>query len=121
MAEDNALNAEIAEVLLTDSGAKVTIVEDGKQALDLFEEKPKGTFDAILMDIMMPVMDGLEATRNIMALKRPDAKEIPIIAMTANAFKEDRKKCLAAGMNEHLAKTLRMDMVIETIAKCCSE
>lgn len=121
LAEDNALNAEIAEVLLTDSGAKVTIVEDGKQALDLFEEKPKGTFDAILMDIMMPVMDGLEATRNIMALKRPDAKEIPIIAMTANAFKEDRKKCLAAGMNEHLAKPLQMDMVIETVAKCCSE
>ena len=117
LAEDNDLNAEIAELLLTDAGAEVTLVRHGKQAVDKFSSEPAGTFDAILMDIMMPVMDGLSATKAIRALDRPDAKEIPIIAMTANAFQEDAKKCLAAGMNAHLAKPLDIEKVIAAIAK----
>lgn len=117
LAEDNDLNAEIAELLLTDAGAKVTIVGDGKQAVDRFSSDPPGTYDAILMDIMMPVMDGLTATETIRAMERPDARTIPIIAMTANAFEEDAKKCLAAGMNAHLAKPLDIEKVIATVAR----
>ena len=119
MAEDNELNAEIAELQLKEAGADVTIVRDGQQAVDLFIEKPEGTFDAILMDIMMPVMDGLSATRVIRALDREDAKQIPIIAMTANAFAEDARRSMEAGMNAHLAKPLDMKKVILTIQKCC--
>ena len=115
LVEDNELNAEIAEMLLTDQGAKVTMVADGKQAVDLFAANPEGTFDAILMDIMMPVMDGLTATRTIRAMERPDAKTIPIIAMTANAFKEDAEKCFAVGMNAHLAKPLEIELLKRTI------
>ena len=119
LAEDNELNAEIAEMLLQDNGATVTVVTDGQQALDRFRESAPGTFDAILMDVMMPVMDGLAATRAIRAIPRADAKRIPIIAMTANAFEEDAKKCLAAGMNAHLAKPFQMEKVITTIAQHC--
>ena len=119
LAEDNELNAEIAESQLKEAGADVTIVSDGQQAVDLFIEKPEETFDAILMDIMMPVMDGLSATRAIRALDREDAKTIPIIAMTANAFAEDEKRSLEAGMNAHLAKPLRMKKVVATIVKYC--
>ena len=119
LAEDNDLNAEIAEVLLTDKGADVTLVTNGKQALDLFRTSEPGTFDAILMDVMMPVMDGLAAARAIRSLERPDARTIPIIAMTANAFYEDAEKCLAAGMNAHLAKPLEIRKVAAEIARCC--
>ena len=119
LAEDNDLNAEIAQTLLEDEGAEVTLVTDGKQAVERFQSEPPGTFDAILMDIMMPVMDGLAATRAIRALDRPDAKTIPILAMTANAFDEDAKKCLEAGMNAHLAKPLEMKKLIETLSGCC--
>ena len=108
LAEDNELNAEIAELQLKEAGADVTIVRDGQQAVDLFIEKPEGTFDAILMDIMMPVMDGLSATRVIRSLDREDAKTIPIIAMTANAFVEDARRSMEAGMNAHLVKPLDM-------------
>lgn len=119
LVEDNDLNAEIAQMLLEDKGADVTVVTDGKQALDLFSSSARGTFDAILMDIMMPVMDGITATKAIRALDRPDAKEIVIIAMTANAFEEDAKKCISAGMNAHLAKPLQIDKVIAEINHFC--
>ena len=115
IAEDNELNAEIAMMILSDNGATVTIVENGKKALKLFTETPPYTFDAILMDMMMPEMDGIETTRQIRALNRPDAKTIPIIAMTANAFAEDAEKCIAAGMNAHLAKPLNINKLISTI------
>lgn len=117
LAEDNELNAEIARTLLEDEGAEITIVHDGQQAINAFDENPAGTFDAILMDVMMPVVDGLTATRTIRALPRPDASTIPIIAMTANAFDEDIKQCLEAGMNAHLSKPLEMEKVVETIGK----
>ena len=115
IAEDNELNAEIAKTVLEDVGALVTRVEDGQQAVELFKEKPKGTFDAILMDLMMPVMDGYTATKEIRSLERSDSKTIPIIAMTANAFQEDAEKCIAVGMNAHLAKPLDIEKVMITI------
>ena len=115
MAEDNALNAEIARTLLEDAGAHVTVVSDGQQAVDAFRSSQPGQYDAILMDVMMPVLNGLEATRQIRALERPDAKTIPILAMTANAFAEDAQKCLAAGMNEHLAKPIQIQTVVDAI------
>lgn len=121
LVEDNELNAEIAETMLSDQGAEITIAHDGKQAVNLFLGKPEGTFDAILMDIMMPVMDGITASRTIRASDHPDAGRIPIIAMTANAFKEDGDKCLEAGMNAHLAKPLDIGEVISTIAHFCKE
>lgn len=117
LAEDNELNAEIAQMLLEDAGAVTTLVTDGKQAVEIFESNPAGTFDAILMDIMMPVMDGLTATKTIRALDRPDAKTIPIIAMTANAFAEDAKKCMDAGMNAHLSKPLDIETVKQVICE----
>ena len=119
MAEDNELNAEIAQVLLEDEGAKVTVVTDGKQAVDLFQAKPPGTFDAILMDIMMPKMDGISAAKAIRSLERKDGAEVPIIAMTANAFDEDEKRCLEAGMNAHLTKPLQIEKVTAAIAEFC--
>ena len=117
LVEDNELNAEIAETLLSDEGAAVTVTKDGLQAINIFKEKPEGSFDAILMDIMMPVMDGLTATKKIRTLNHPDAKKIPIIAMTANAFKEDKEKCLAAGMNAHLAKPIEIENVKKVLCE----
>ena len=119
LAEDNELNAEIAEVLLKDEGARITLVKDGQQVVDAFAGNKPGTFDAILMDIMMPNMDGISATKQIRAMKRKDAREIPIIAMTANAFEEDARRCMEAGMNAHLPKPFQMEQVIEIIAKFC--
>ena len=116
LVEDNDLNAEIARILLQDAGATVTTVSNGQKAVDLFQEKPPHTFDVILMDVMMPVMDGLTASKAIRSLDRSDAKTIPIVAMTANAFAEDAEKCLAAGMDAHLAKPLEMGKVTETLA-----
>ena len=115
LVEDNELNAEIAKTVLEDVGALITRVEDGQQAVKLFKEKPAGTFDAILMDLMMPVMDGYTATKKIRSLEHSDAKTIPIIAMTANAFQEDAEKCIAVGMNAHLAKPLDIEKVMITI------
>ncbi len=104
--EDNALNREIAQCMLEESGALVVTAENGEEALTLFSASEIGEFDAILMDIMMPVMDGMQAARAIRNLAREDAGTIPIIAMTANAFIEDKKKALEAGMNEHLTKPI---------------
>ena len=121
LVEDNELNAEIAQMLLEDMGINIVTVGNGKQALNEFKENKEGTFDIILMDMMMPVMDGLTATKKIRALDRPDAKTIPIIAMTANAFEEDAKKCLQAGMNAHLAKPLEIEKLVETISAFCKK
>lgn len=121
IAEDNELNAEIIETLLEDVGAEITIARDGQEAVELFKINPQGTFDAILMDVMMPYMNGLEATRIIRSLDRADAEKIPIIAMTANAFEEDVKKCIEAGMNAHLSKPLQMDKVIAVIYQYYAE
>ena len=121
LVEDNDLNAEIAQVQLEEAGAQVTVAKDGKEALNLFTESAEGTFDAILMDIMMPVMDGITATKAIRALKRSDAGTIPILAMSANAFEEDVKKSLEAGMNTHLAKPLKIERVIAAIATYCKK
>lgn len=116
LAEDNTLNAEIAQILLEDEGAKITWAQDGQEVIDIFNRAKPGTFDAILMDMMMPNIDGITATKIIRGMDREDAKEIPIIAMTANAYDEDARKCMEAGMNAHLAKPLQMDKVITTIA-----
>ena len=120
LVEDNELNVEIAKTVLEDVGALITRAENGQQALELFKEKPAGTFDVILMDLMMPVMDGYTATRKIRELERSDAKTVPIIAMTANAFQEDAEKCIAVGMNAHLAKPLDIEKMKKTIKSICS-
>ena len=117
LVEDNELNAEIAEFMLTENGAEVETVKNGLEAVQRFEASEPGTYDVILMDVMMPVMDGLTATRTIRALERQDAKTIPIIAMTANAFREDVEKCMEAGMNAHLAKPLDDKKIKQTISE----
>ena len=119
LAEDNDLNAEIAVSLLEEQGMIVTRAADGKSALLQFCNTAPGTFDLILMDIMMPEMNGYETTKAIRNLSdRPDGKEIPIIAMTANAFAEDVQAALDAGMDDHVAKPMDMDILISAIEKC---
>ena len=115
LAEDNDLNMEIATELLKEQGAIVTGVPNGAEAVVAFASHPQGTYDLILMDIMMPVLDGLEATKQIRTLNRPDAARIPIIALTANAFAEDSKKCKDAGMNAHLTKPINLEKMLRTI------
>ena len=118
LAEDNELNAEIATVQLEEFGMNVERAVDGKNAVEVFRNHPKGTFDVILMDVMMPEMNGYEATKAIRAMNdRPDGKNIPIIAMTANSFAEDVQASLDAGMNAHLSKPIVMDEVIKTILR----
>ena len=115
--EDNALNLEIAQSMLEYEGVQVSSVTNGQLAVELVAASAPGTFDAILMDIMMPVMDGIEATKAIRNLPREDAKTIPIIAMTANAFAQDREKVFEAGMNEHLTKPVDPMALYRTLAK----
>ena len=118
LAEDNDLNAEIAIVQLEELGMQITRAVDGKEAVRCFAENPQGTFDIILMDIMMPQMNGYEATKAIRSLDdRPDGRTIPIIAMTANAFAEDVQASLDAGMNGHLSKPIVIDEVVKAIAR----
>ena len=117
LAEDNELNMEIAEFVLQDEGADVTKAWDGQEAVELFRNSAPGEFDVILMDIMMPVMNGYEATKMIRSLDREDAKTIPIIAMTANAFMEDRIRAKEAGMDEHVAKPVDVELLIKVIHK----
>ena len=115
--EDNELNMEIAEYMFTERGAVVEKAADGKKALEMFAASEEGYYDVIMMDIMMPVMDGLEATRHIRSMNRRDAMTIPIVAMSANAFQEDVEKSLAAGLNEHLTKPLDEKKLTETMKK----
>ena len=117
LAEDNELNMEIAEFVLQNEGAGVTKAWDGQEAVELFRNSEPGEFDVILMDIMMPVMNGYEATKMIRSLDREDAKKIPIIAMTANAFTEDRIRAKEAGMDEHVAKPVDVELLIKVIHK----
>lgn len=111
VAEDNEINAEILSELLSVEGATCEILENGRLAVDRFEKAAEGEFDAILMDVQMPVMNGYDAAKAIRALKRRDATEIPIIAMTANAFAEDVRDALDAGMNVHIAKPIDMELL----------
>ena len=117
LAEDNELNMEIAEFVLQNEGADVTKAWDGQEAVELFRNSESGEFDVILMDIMMPVMNGYEATKIIRSLDREDAKVIPIIAMTANAFTEDRIRAKEAGMDEHVAKPVDVELLLKVIHK----
>ena len=117
LAEDNELNMEIAEFMLQNEGAEVTKAWNGQEAVELFRKSKPGEFDVILMDIMMPVMNGYEATKKIRSLDREDAKMIPIIAMTANAFTEDRLRAKEAGMDEHIAKPVDGKLLINIIYK----
>ena len=117
LAEDNELNMEIAEFMLQNEGTVVTKAWNGQEAVELFRKSKPGEFDVILMDIMMPVMNGYEATKMIRSLDREDAKTIPIIAMTANAFTEDRLRAKEAGMDEHIAKPVDGKLLIKVIHK----
>lgn len=116
LCEDNALNAEIATRLLVKEGYSVELAHDGLEGVDLFERSPEGTISAVLMDIRMPTMDGLEATARIRALDRADAENVPVIAMTANAFDEDRNHALSAGMSGFISKPIDPDKLFETLA-----
>ncbi len=115
VAEDNELNLEITQYILEDEGIEVTAVMDGQEALEAFVDSEPGTFACILMDVMMPVMDGLAATRAIRLVDREDAKTIPIIAMTANAYEEDKRRCLEAGMNEHVSKPIDGELLFQVL------
>ncbi|MCR4923849.1 MAG: response regulator [Lachnospiraceae bacterium] len=117
LAEDNEINAEIATMILEESGVKVDWAEDGQLAVDFFKKSEEGHYDAILMDLRMPHMNGFEATESIRKMKRSDAATTPIIAMTADAFADDAKKCLEAGMNAHLAKPINIELLKKTLSE----
>ena len=117
LVEDNELNMEIAEFVIQSEGASVVKAWNGQEAVEAFEKSASGEFDVILMDVMMPVMNGYEATKTIRTMDRSDAKKIPIIAMTANAFVEDRIKSKEAGMNEHVSKPIDMKLLVKIIAE----
>ncbi len=117
LAEDMSINAEIMVNVLQMRGIEAEAAENGKEAVDMFEAKPAGYYDAILMDVRMPVMDGLEASKTIRSMEREDAKKIPIIALTANAFDEDVQKSLQAGLDAHLTKPIQPEVLFETLEK----
>ena len=117
LAEDNKLNLEIAQFFLETAGITSKSVQNGKEAVEAFEGSAVHEYDAILMDIMMPFMDGLEATQKIRALEREDADTVPIIAMTANAFVEDKKQAMAAGMTDYITKPLQSELLLHLLAK----
>ena len=116
-AEDNDLNAEIAEVILERAGLKTERVEDGIQCVNRIEKMPAGTYDMILMDIQMPKMNGYKATQEIRNLPDKDKACIPIVAMTANAFEEDKREAIAAGMNGHIAKPIQVDKLLSILSE----
>lgn len=115
--EDNELNRDIVQEVLKERGMIVTEAADGKAAVDLFCGNPLGTFDVILMDVHMPVLDGVSATRQIRAMERPDAKTIPILALTANDCEEDIRLTGEAGMNDHLTKPFDMEKIFRVLAE----
>ena len=117
LVEDVELNREIAETILTEAGFHVNSVEDGKQAVNYMESEKGNMIDLILMDVLMPVMDGYEATQKIRQLEDKTKADIPIIAMTANAFEEDRQAALAAGMDDYVAKPVEISELFRTIMK----
>ena len=121
LVEDNEVNMEIAAFLLEDSGAEVTKAWNGAEGLEKFKASAPGTYDLILMDIMMPVMNGLEAAEKIRALDRPDSETVPIFAMTANAFSDDAARSRKAGMNEHLTKPLDLEKITKAVRKYCKK
>ena len=121
LVEDNEINTYVAQIILENAGCVVTTAENGQAAVDTFTANAAGAFDAILMDVRMPVMDGLEATAAIRGLGRPDAKSIPIIAMTADAFDEDRKSTIEAGMNYHLSKPVDSKELYKVLDECRHE
>lgn len=120
LAEDNALNQEIAQMLLSSKGANLDIVSNGQEAVDKFEASKPGTYQLILMDIRMPVMNGYTAAEKIRHSQHPDGADIPIIAMTADAYEDDIKHCMAVGMNSHISKPINPDKLYNEIAKCCN-
>ena len=115
--EDNELNLEIAEALIGQTGAYVESAPNGKEAVEMVRTSEEGYYDLIFMDVQMPVMNGYEATEQIRALDRKDARTLPIIAMTANAFSEDRQRASDAGMNGYAAKPIDMDVIIRIMQK----
>lgn len=117
LTEDNDLNMEVAEFMLKNKGAEITKAWNGKEAVEIFKASQEGYFDVILMDIMMPVMGGLEAARNIRKLEREDASKVLIVAMTANAFQDDMEKSIEAGMDAHITKPLNMDELLDVVCK----
>ena len=121
LVEDNVLNQEIAQYMLEENGLEVTLAVNGKEALELFKESAPHTFQLIFMDIMMPVLNGYEATRAIRGLERPDALSVPIIAMTANAYAEDVRAATEAGMNEHIAKPLEPEVINRVLSRWLGE
>jgi CheY-like chemotaxis protein len=116
LAEDVAINREIVLTLLEPTGVSIDCAENGAEAVRMYGETP-GRYDMMFMDVQMPELDGYEATRRIRALDAPGAKEIPIVAMTANVFREDVEKCLGAGMNDHVGKPLDFDEVLDRLRK----
>ena len=117
LVEDNEINCEIVEFMLKEAGAEVVTANDGKAAVDAFSASCPGTFDCVLMDLMMPVMSGYEAARVIRGLDRPDAEVVPIIALSANAFEEDVALAKGAGMNEHLAKPVDIRKMFQVMGR----
>ena len=117
LVEDNELNREIAEAILEETGFIVELAPDGTDAVDMVSRSEEHYYDAVLMDVQMPVMDGYEATRTIRAMPRQDVNKLPIIAMTANAMEEDRENALKSGMNNHIAKPLDMDLFMKILGK----
>ena len=115
--EDHPINQMILSKMLKNQGAQIYCADNGKIGLEMFEQSDAGMYDIIFMDIRMPVMDGLEAARNICKLDRPDAKCVPIIAMTANAYDEDREKSEKAGINVHVSKPIDSQILRKTIAE----
>ena len=117
LVEDNELNREIAQVILEEAGFMIECAPDGTDAVAMIEAASEGYYDAVLMDVQMPVMNGYEATKAIRAMERKDVKNLPIIAMTANAMEEDKETALKSGMNAHIAKPLDIELLMSTLRR----